>query len=51
VNPSEFIQATEDLRFLEEPFSEQEIDNVVTSLPNDKSPGPDGFSNEFLKAR
>ena len=25
------------------------IDGVVKSLPNDKSLGPDGFSNEFLK--
>lgn len=35
---------------LEKPFTEQEIDNVIKELPNDKSPGPDGFNNEFFKA-
>jgi len=34
---------------LELDFRETEIDNVVRNLPNDKSPGPDGFNNEFLK--
>ena len=35
---------------LEQPFTQEEIDEVVKNLPNDKSPGPDGFNNEFLKA-
>jgi hypothetical protein len=30
-------------------FTRQEIDNVVAELPNNKSPGPDGFNNEFIK--
>jgi hypothetical protein len=34
---------------LEAPFSDKEIDEVVKLLPNDKSPGPDGFNNEFVK--
>ena len=34
---------------LELPFLEEEIISVVKSLPNDKSPGPDGFNNEFIK--
>jgi len=38
-----------DLSCLELPFSHQEIDDVVRNLPLDKSPGPDGFNNEFLK--
>jgi len=38
-----------DLSSLEVPFSNQEIDEVVKNLPLDKSPGPDGFNNEFLK--
>lgn len=50
VDPSSFIQPVDDLSFLEEPFLPQEIDTVIKSLPNDKSPGPDGFSNEFLNA-
>jgi hypothetical protein len=35
---------------LESPFSQQEIDSVIKNLPNFKSPGPDGFNNEFVKA-
>ena len=34
---------------LEKPFTQEEIDDVVKNLPADKSPGPDGFNNEFLK--
>jgi hypothetical protein len=32
------------------PFSSKEIDEVIKDLPNDKSPGPDGFNNEFVKS-
>lgn len=35
---------------LEKPFTNQEINDVVKELPNDKSPGPDGFNNEFYKS-
>ena len=35
---------------LEVPFSDEEIDDVIKNLPNDKSPGPDGFNNEFIKS-
>ena len=34
---------------LEMPFTTTEIDSIIKSLPNDKSPRPDGFNNEFLK--
>jgi len=34
---------------LEEPFSHEEVDLVVASLPSDKSPGPDGFNTDFIK--
>jgi hypothetical protein len=34
---------------LEMPFSNKEIQEVIMDLPNDKSPGPDGFNNEFIK--
>lgn len=50
INPGDVLEKRDDLGYLEEPFSTLEIDAVVKQLPNDKSPGPDGFSNEFLKA-
>jgi len=43
------LRRRDDLGFLEEPFTSNEIDTVIKSLPTDKSPGPDGFNNEFLK--
>ena len=50
IDPATILERREDLDFLEESFSVMEIDTVVKNLPNDKSLGPDGFSNEFLKA-
>jgi hypothetical protein len=35
---------------LEETFTDKEIDDVIKNLPNDKSQGPDGFNNEFIKS-
>jgi hypothetical protein len=40
----------ESLASLESPFSEKQIQDVIDDLPNDKSPGPDGFNNEFIKS-
>jgi hypothetical protein len=37
------------LHSLEIPFTKQEIEKVTKNLPNDKSPSPDGFNNEFIK--
>src|SRR4051812_20177106 len=39
----------EEKEALEKSFSDEEIDEVIKNLPNDKSPGPDGFNNEFMK--
>jgi hypothetical protein len=37
------------LSWLEEPFTKEEIDTTIHNLPSDKSPGPDGFNDDFLK--
>lgn len=50
VHPSLLFQQSTQLHSLEDPFTENEIDSVVRTLPNFKSPGPDGFNNEFTKA-
>lgn len=34
---------------LDEPIRKGEIENVISSLKNNKCPGPDGFINEFYK--
>ena len=46
---SSLIQRFDNLDTLEEQFTTDEIDQVVSHLPNDESPGPDGFSSEFIK--
>jgi hypothetical protein len=46
--PSILVQES-NLSDLERPFSKEEIDKVVADLPNNKSPGPDGFNGEFMK--
>lgn len=38
-----------DLSNLEADFAREEVDGIISELPNDKSPGPDGFTNEFIK--
>lgn len=50
IDPSAILERRDDLDFLEGSFSTMEIDDIIKHLPNDKSPGPDSFSNEFLKA-
>ena len=49
VDPSQFVQPSAHLFCLEAPFLNEEIDGIIKALPNDKSPGPDGFNNEFMK--
>ena len=39
----------EDLHDLDRPFSNEEIDDIINKMPNDKSPGPDGFNGLFMK--
>lgn len=45
----DLIQQVVDLDFITEPFSREEIDNIISKLPVDKSPGPDGFNGLFMK--
>ena len=47
---SQIIRRIDGLDELSAPFTKYEIDVVVKELPTDKSPGPDGFNNEFLKS-
>jgi hypothetical protein len=38
-----------DLQSIEEPFSREDIDKVIKTMPNDKAPGPNGFNGFFFK--
>lgn len=46
---SQWLTDNPDLTSLEDPFTHEEIDSVVASLPSDKSLGPDGFNTNFIK--
>jgi hypothetical protein len=48
-NFSNFLTAVESLDSLADQFTYEEIDKVVAAMPNDKAPGPDGFTGLFLK--
>jgi hypothetical protein len=43
------LQPLDDLDDLVNPFTTEEIDDIVKNLKNDKSPGPHGFSIDFMK--
>ena len=38
-----------DLSMLEAPFTQEEIKDTITSMPSDKAPSPDGFTDAFFK--
>ncbi len=38
-----------DLEYLTDMFSTQEIDSLITLIPANKAPGPDGFNGFFMK--
>lgn len=46
---SQLIQPVDDKHQLEAPFTKEEVEKVVSLLPNNKSSGPNGYSNEFIK--
>ena len=49
LNLDALLPSHPNLSSLEDPFTAEEIDHVVPSLPTDKSPGPDGFNTNFIK--
>jgi len=49
LNLDEILSSHPNLSSLEDPFTSEEINQVVASLPTDKSPGPDGFNTNFIK--
>jgi hypothetical protein len=38
-----------DLQSIAEPFTKEDIDMIVKTMPGDKVPGPDGFNDLFIK--
>jgi hypothetical protein len=48
-NLPSLIQPIGNLSELEHPFSCHEIDQIIKSLPSNKSPGLDGFNTDFVK--
>ena len=49
LNLDALLSSHHNLSSFEEPFTAEEIDHVVASLPSDKSAGPDGFNTNFIK--
>jgi len=43
------IDPVDGLEDLIVPFTTEEVDKIVKCMPNDKSPGPDGFNGLFMK--
>jgi hypothetical protein len=37
------------LQSIAEPFTKEDIDMIVKTMPGDKAPGPDGFNGLFIK--
>jgi hypothetical protein len=43
------IVQSHDLAHLDDPFTLEEINDVVKEMPTDRAPGPDGFNGLFMK--
>jgi hypothetical protein len=48
-NLDNLLNANTNLSVLVAPFTNQEFDQVVKSLPSNKALGPDGFNTDFVK--
>jgi hypothetical protein len=48
-NLEQLLNRADNLEWFSDPFSMEEIDAVVASLPSDKSLGSDGFNTDFVK--
>lgn len=48
-NLDDLIQPAQGLESQEVQFTRKEIDDVVSKLPNNRLPGPNGYNNEFVK--
>jgi hypothetical protein len=48
-NLQSIVKRIEGLETLSDPFTHNEIYEVVKSMPSDHAPGPDGFNGNFLK--
>jgi len=49
INLRDLIPRNENLGHLSDPITREEIDKAVAQMPQDKSPGPDGFNGLFFK--
>ena len=45
----ELININVELSSLVQPFTQEEIDLLIKTIPTDKAPGPDGFNGLFVK--
>jgi hypothetical protein len=45
----ENIVQTHNLPHCDEPFSTEEVENVIKEMPSDRAPGLDGFNRLYLK--
>ena len=45
----ELININVELSSLVQPFTQEEIDLLIKTIPTDKAPGPDGFNGLFIK--
>jgi hypothetical protein len=48
LNLANFHKGNLELSHFDNPISLEEINSVVLSLPNDKAPGPDGYTGRFI---